>query len=456
MLLGGFGLFELAELRGFAVERCRTIAVNVFIFTEIFYLFNSRSLQHSVFRIGVFTKMGKIMKPIATGIVSFWLLVLPAVQLHAGPYMTESDVASEGGYRMVTLLQGLEHPWAMAWLPNGDMLVTERPGRVRRVRDGRLVDTPIAGVPDVFASGQGGLFDISTHPQFAVNRTLYLTYAHGNVMANRTRVATAFLKGDRLENWRVIFEVNTKKFGNQHFGSRLLWMPDGTLLVSIGDGGNPPIRLEGDWIREQAQNRSSHLGKVLRIRDDGSAPPDNPFAASSDANSLVWTYGHRNIQGMAYDPLRSMVWVSEHGALGGDELNAIRAGENYGWPTVTFSREYHDRSKISPHTTKPGMVDPVLVWMTAIAPSGLTLYTADRFPRWRGDLLAGGLKSQDIRRIDLDADGRVVGQSALRIGQRVRDVRQGPDGLLYVLTDESSGSLIRLEPVEDPLAPASP
>jgi glucose/arabinose dehydrogenase len=254
----------------------------------------------------------------------------------------------------------------------------------------------------------------------------------------------------------VIFEVNTKKFGNQHFGSRLLWMPDGTLLVSIGDGGNPPIRLEGDWIRKQAQNRASHLGKVLRIRDDGSAPSDNPFTASSDANPLVWTYGHRNIQGMAYDPLRSLVWVSEHGALGGDELNAIRSGENFGWPTVTFSREYYDRSKISPHTTKPGMVDPVLVWMTAIAPSGLTLYTADRFPRWRGDLLAGGLKSQDIRRIDLDAAGRVVGQSALRIGQRVRDVRQGPDGLLYVLTDESSGSLIRLEPVEDPQSPASP
>jgi glucose/arabinose dehydrogenase len=396
------------------------------------------------------------MKPVASGIVYFWLLVLPAALLHAEPYLTESDVASEGGYRMVTLLQGLEHPWAMAWLPNGDMLVTERPGRVRRVRNGRLMDTPITGVPDVFASGQGGLLDISIHPQFAVNRRLYLTYAHGNIMVNRTRLASAVLNGDRLENWRVIFEVNARKLGNQHFGSRLLWMPDGTLLASIGDGGNPPIRLAGDWIREQAQNRSSHLGKVLRIRDDGSAPPDNPFSASSDANPLVWSYGHRNIQGMAYDSLRSLVWVSEHGALGGDELNIIRAGKNYGWPTVTFSREYYDGSKISPHTTKPGMVNPELVWMTAIAPSGLTLYTADRFPRWHGDLLAGGLKSQDIRRIDLDADGRVVGQSALRIGQRVRDVRQGPDGLLYVLTDESNGSLIRLEPVEDLQAPASP
>jgi glucose/arabinose dehydrogenase len=163
-------------------------------------------------------------------------------------------------------------------------------------------------------------------------------------MVNRTRLASAVLNGDRLENWRVIFEVNTKKFGNQHFGSRLLWMPDGTLLVSIGDGGNPPIRLAGDWIREQAQKRVSHLGKVLRIRDDGSAPSDNPFTATSDANPLVWSYGHRNIQGMAYDPIRSLVWASEHGALGGDELNIIRTGKNYGWPTVTFSREYYDGS----------------------------------------------------------------------------------------------------------------
>ncbi len=396
------------------------------------------------------------MKPILSFVIIFLSTVIYAPQLPAQPYITHGDVPAERGFRAVSLLQGLEHPWSMAWLPDGDILVTERPGRLRRVRDGRLASSAIAGVPEVFDSGQGGLLDVSLHPRFEANRQVYFTYAHGNTLANRTRVATAVLNGNRLENWRVIFEVATQKIGGQHFGSRLLWLPDGTLLVSIGDGGNPPVRLKGDWIRKQAQNRSSHLGKILRFKDDGSVPSDNPFVNSADAQPTVWSYGHRNIQGLAYDPLRSLVWASEHGSLGGDELNLVQAGRNYGWPAVTYSREYFDGSKISPHTSKPGMVDPKAVWMTAIAPSGLVVYSGERFVRWRGDLFAGGLKSQDIRRIDLDEAGRVIGQSALRIGQRVRDVRQGPDGLLYVLTDESNGSLIRLEPVSDKESPSSP
>jgi len=374
----------------------------------------------------------------------------------AQPYITESDVPAERGFRAVTILRGLEHPWGMAWLPNSDVLVTERPGRLRRVQDSRLASKPIAGVPKVFDSGQGGLLDISLHPRFEENRRLYFTYADGNTLSNRTRVATAVLNGNRLDNWQVIFEVAANKFGRQHFGSRMLWLPDETLLVSIGDGGNPPVRMEGDWIRKQAQNRQSHLGKILRFKDDGSIPADNPFINSADAQPEIWSHGHRNIQGLAFDPLRSMVWASEHGALGGDELNLIQAGRNYGWPTVTFSREYFDGSKISSHTSKPGMVDPVAVWMTAIAPSGLVVYSGTQFEQWRGDLFVGGLKSQDIRRIDLNVASQVVGQSALRIGQRVRDVRQGPDGLLYVLTDESNGSLIRLEPSSDKESPRSP
>ncbi len=396
------------------------------------------------------------MKPLLILIVILFSIVICSHSLLAQPYITQSDVPAERGFRAVALLQGLEHPWGMAWLPNGDIIVTERPGRLRRVQDGRLVSGSIAGVPEVFDSGQGGLLDVSLHPRFEKNRRIYFTYAHGNKIANRTRVATAVLNGNQLKNWQVIFEVATNKFGGQHFGSRLLWLQDETLLVSIGDGGNPPVRLEGDWIRKQAQNRQSHLGKILRLKDDGSVPPDNPFTNSADAQPAIWSYGHRNIQGMAYDPLRSMVWASEHGALGGDELNLIQASKNYGWPTVTFSREYFDGSKISPHTSKPGMVDPVAVWMTAIAPSGLVVYTGKQFEKWRGDLFVGGLKSQDIRRIDLNEAGQVVGQSALRIGQRVRDVRQGPDGLLYVLTDESNGSLIRLEPVSDQESPRSP
>ena len=396
------------------------------------------------------------MKPLLSLIIILFSIVICSHLLLAQPYITESDVPAERGFRAVALVRGLEHPWGMVWLPNGDILITERPGRLRRVRDSQLVSGKIAGVPKVFDSGQGGLLDVSLHPRFEENRQVYFTYAHGNTIANHTRVATAVLNGNRLENWRVIFEVATNKVGGQHFGSRLLWLPDETLLVSIGDGGNPPVRLEGDWIRKQAQNRQSHLGKILRFKDDGSVPPDNPFANSADVQPMIWSYGHRNIQGLAFDPLRSIVWASEHGALGGDELNLIQAGGNYGWPAVTFSREYFDGSKISPYTSKPGMVDPQVVWMTAIAPSGLVVYSSNRFAQWRGDVFVGGLKSQDIRRIDLNEAGQVVGQSALRIGQRVRDVRQGPDGLLYVLTDESNGSLIRLEPVSDKESPRSP
>jgi glucose/arabinose dehydrogenase len=396
------------------------------------------------------------MKPRLAFVMVLFFFVMCSDRLLAQPYITQSDVPAERGFRAVALLGGLEHPWSMVWLPNGDILVTERPGRLRRVRDGRLASGSIAGVPEVFDSGQGGLLDISLHPRFEQNRRVYFTYAYGSTIANRTRVATAVLNSDRLKKWQVIFEVAANKFGGQHFGSRLLWLPDETLLVSIGDGGNPPVRLEGDWIRKQAQNRRSHLGKILRFKDNGSVPPDNPFVNSADLQTTIWSYGHRNIQGLAYDPIRSMVWASEHGALGGDELNLIQAGRNYGWPTVTFSREYFDGSKISPHTSKPGMVDPVAVWMTAIAPSGLVVYSGTQFEQWRGDLFVGGLKSQDIRRIDLNEAGQVVGQSALRIGQRVRDVRQGPDGLLYVLTDESNGSLIRLEPASDKDYPPSP
>jgi glucose/arabinose dehydrogenase len=396
------------------------------------------------------------MRPSWKASVALFFLAIYAESLPAQPRITEGDVAAERGFRAVSLVQGLEHPWGMAWLPDGEMLITERPGRLRRVRDGKLVPEPVAGVPEVFNKGQGGLLDISLHPRFEENRRIYFTYAHGSRLANRTRVATAVLSGKSLENWEVIFEVAASKAGGQHFGSRMLWLPDQTLLVSIGDGGNPPVRLEGDWIRKQAQNRGSHLGKILRIKADGTVPGDNPFTGSTGAEPALWSYGHRNIQGLAYDSLRSMVWASEHGALGGDELNLINAGGNYGWPAVTYSREYFDGSKISPHTSKPGMINPTVVWMTAIAPSGLVVYDGDRFERWRGDVFVGGLKSQDIRRIDLDRSGRVTGQTALRIGERVRDVRQGPDGLLYVLTDESSGRLIRLEPDSEQTMPQSP
>ncbi|MBD1852667.1 PQQ-dependent sugar dehydrogenase [Leptolyngbya sp. FACHB-711] len=349
-------------------------------------------------------------------------------------------------YRQTVVLDGLEHPWSMAWLPDGAMLVTERPGRLRIVRNDVLDPTPIAGVPPVFASGQGGLMEVSLHPQFAQNRFVYLTYSHGNASANQTRVARGVLEGQTLRDVQTIFEAAPQKSSTQHFGSRIQWLPDGTMLVSIGDGGNPPVSLNGDLIRRQAQNLQSRLGKIVRLNDDGSIPANNPFASNANADPAIWSYGHRNIQGLTLNPATGQVWATEHGARGGDELNQMQAGNNYGWPLVTYSREYSG-GEISSERSRPGLIDPKTVWQSGIAPSGLTFYTGDRLSGWKGDLFAGGLVGQAIQRIDLDASGNVVGQQTIAINQRVRDVRQGPDGLLYVLTDESNGQMIRIEPV---------
>ncbi len=348
------------------------------------------------------------------------------------------------GYSLVPVVENLEHPWGMAWLPDGDVLITERPGRLRIVRDGSLDPTPIIGVPSVLSSGQGGLLDIALHPDFEENQLVYLTYAAGDSQNNRTEVARAEFDGSSLQNLETIFTVNRQKYDTQHFGSRLTWLPDGTLLVSIGDGGNPPVELDGDLIRKQAQNLNAYLGKVVRINDDGSIPADNPF--TDQAAPAVWSYGHRNIQGMAYDPIRQQVWVSEHGARGGDELNQVRAGENYGWPLVSHSREYSTGQPVAPTQSQPGMVDPKIVWPMTVAPSGLEVYTGEVFSDWQGNLFAGGLRTGSIHRIAVDESGSATELGMIEVNQRVRDVRQGPDGLLYVLTDESAGQLLRIEP----------
>ncbi|MDB9527293.1 PQQ-dependent sugar dehydrogenase [Oscillatoria sp. CS-180] len=363
----------------------------------------------------------------------------------------QADSTNDGtnpDFQNVTVLDNLEHPWGIVWLPDGSMLITERPGRVRIAREDVLDPTPIAGVPDLFAENQGGLLDIALHPRFVENRLVYFTYSHGTNDANRTRIARATFDGSTLNNWNVIFEVSQPKPRGQHFGSRLVWLPDGTLLASIGDGGNPPIELNGELIRQQAQNIGSHFGKVLRLNDDGSVPSDNPFVADANAEPEVWSYGHRNIQGLAFNSLTNQVWATEHGSRGGDEVNRVSAGENYGWPVATHSREYSG-GLISPEQSLPGMIDPKVIWTPSIAPSGLAIYTGDRFPEWQGDLFAGGLVSQDIRRIEIDESGNVVNEESIAIGQRVRDVRQGPDGLLYVLTDEPNGQLIRLTPISE-------
>ncbi len=330
-----------------------------------------------------------------------------------------SNVAAAGDFREVKVIDGLEHPWSIAWLPDGAMLITERAGRLRIVRNGVLDPTPIAGVPKVLAVNQGGLMDVSLHPRFAENRQVYLTYSHGTEEANRTRVARATFDGKALRNLQVIFEPSQTKSGGQHFGSRIVWLPDGTMLVAIGDGGNPPTQLDGDLIRKQAQNLRSRLGKIVRLNDDGSIPKDNPFVRSKGADPAIWSYGHRNIQGLTFDPATKRVWATEHGSRGGDELNQALSGKNYGWPVVTHSEEYTG-GEISSEKSRPGMVDPKVVWTPAIAPSGLAFYSGDKFWQWKGDLFAGGLVSQDVRRIDLDAKGNVVNQQSINIGQRVR------------------------------------
>lgn len=351
--------------------------------------------------------------------------------------------ATDTRYRVVPVLSGLNHPWSMAWLPNGEMLITERPGRLRRVQGSILQPAPVAGVPEVLALGQGGLLDISLHPRFSEIPWVYLTYAQGTGEANRTVVARATWDGQRLTDGRELLRVSQTKSGTQHFGSRLAWLPDETLLISIGDGGNPPTELAGQLIRLQAQNLRSHLGKVLRINADGTVPQDNPLGAK--ASPEIWSWGHRNIQGLTVDTQTGQVWATEHGSRGGDEVNRLQAGRNYGWPLATHSREYSG-GEISPHRSLAGMVDPVWVWPETVAPSGLAVYRGDKFPQWQGQLLAGGLISRLVHRFQVDDQGQVTEVGRINIGERVRDVRVGSDGLIYVLTDAPNGQLLRIEP----------
>jgi glucose/arabinose dehydrogenase len=241
-------------------------------------------------------------------------------------------------WEQTTVVENLEHPWGLAWLPDGTMLITERPGRLRIVRDGVLDPTPVSGLPEMFAVGQGGLLDIAIHPRFEENSWIYFTYSQGTESANSVAVGRGQLRGNSLENVEEIFQASPLKSGGQHFGSRLVWLPDDTLLVAIGDGGNPPLEVDGELSRLQAQNRESHLGTIVRLNEDGSIPSDNPWQGDADSDPAIWSYGHRNIQGLAIDSQRGVVWSTEHGSRGGDELNRIAGGENYGWPFVTHSQ----------------------------------------------------------------------------------------------------------------------
>jgi glucose/arabinose dehydrogenase len=341
-------------------------------------------------------------------------------------------------FRVVDVATGLANPWSLAFLPGGDMLVTERPGRLRRIRAGALEKAPIAGVPKVAARGQGGLLDVAVHPDFASNGLVYLSYSADGPGGAGTEVMRAKLSGDRLEEGKVIFRVNPKTRGDAHYGSRFLFAPDGNLFVAFGDRYT---------YRDRAQNVSDHLGTIVRIKDDGAVPDDNPFRGREGALPEIFSYGHRNTQGLALRPGTSQIWQHEHGPRGGDEVNILKAGANYGWPKVTFGIDY-DGSVISRHTAMAGMEPPVLHWTPSIAPSGMAFYDGDKFPAWKGDLFVGALALTHLRRVRLEGD-KVAEQEVLlpSLDERIRDVRSGPDGFLYLVTDDPrSGRVLRLEP----------
>jgi glucose/arabinose dehydrogenase len=339
-----------------------------------------------------------------------------------------------------TVASGLEHPWGLAFLPDGRILVTERPGRLRIVGpDGRL-SPPLTGVPEVAARGQGGLLDVAIDPGFSENRFVYLSFSDpGEGGTSGTAVARGRLGEARLENVEVIYRQQPKVRSGGHFGSRLVFSRDGKLFVTQGDR-------QSSSFRRQAQDLSSGIGKIVRINPDGSIPRDNPFVGRGDARPEIWSYGHRNIQAAALHPETGQLWTVEHGAQGGDELNHPEAGKNYGWPTITYGVDYGGGS-IGEGTQRAGMEQPVYYWDPVIAPSGMAFYTADRYPEWKGSVFVGSLTPGALVRLTID-NGRVTREERYlgQLDARIRDVQQGPDGLLYLLTDSDNGQLLRVVP----------
>lgn len=350
----------------------------------------------------------------------------------------------EHDYRVVTVADGLIRPWSMAWLPNGDMLITERPGRLRIVRDGSLLPDPVPGVPDVFAQGQGGLFDVLPHPDFASNNVLFISYAKPVEGGSTTSVLRGTFENDTFTPGKEIFLAESQ--GRGHYGARLAFHPDGTLFVTVGDRQVPP---SGDLEAHPAQDPSNHHGTTNRINEDGSVPSDNPFVNDPDIRPEIWAWGHRNAQGLVIDMESGAVWQTEHGPQGGDELNLVTAGENYGWPVVGYGVNYRSGLAIHKGTMDESMADPSHVWVPSIGASGLMLYTGDAFPRWRGDIFAGGLALEQLARLVMDGE-TVHREETLVYGMgRIRDVRQGPDGLIYLAIDHRDAeptSVLRLEP----------
>lgn len=350
-------------------------------------------------------------------------------------------VTSSSAFEVTVLTNALEFPWAVEPLANGDLLVTEKPGRLRIVSANGTVGEPITGVPAVAAKGQGGLLDVALSPTFDSDRTIYLSFSEPREGGNGTSVASAVLSADRrsLSDVRVILRTLPTYDGDKHFGSRLAFGPDGKLYITVGERSDTPMR-------RYVQRLDSHLGKIMRINPDGTVPDDNPFVGQEGALPEIWTLGHRNVQSAGFDD-RGRLWELEHGPRGGDELNLVERGKNYGWPEVTYGIEYSGRPVPNAVTARDGIEQPVYYWDPVIAPSGFQFYTGDAFPEWKGNIFVGGMKDKFLVRLVMQND-RVVGEEHLLAdrGQRVRDVRQGPDGALYVVTDQAKGELWKIAP----------
>jgi aldose sugar dehydrogenase len=361
-------------------------------------------------------------------------LVTIALLFMAQPGLAEDRTidTETGRLKVETVAKGLVHPWGLAFLPDGRMLVTERPGRLRIVARDGTISPPLSGIPEVFAAGQGGLLDVALDPSFATNRLVYLTYAEPGEGGASTAVARGRLEADGLADVHVIFRQLPKVSGDLQFGSRLAFSPDGTLFVTLGER----------FKFEPAQDLSNDLGKIVRINPDGSVPADNPFVGTKDARPEIWSYGHRNSEGVAIHPKTGKLWENEFGPMGGDELNIPKAGANYGWPEVSWGKHYDGRSIPEP-PTRPDLADAIYHWNPVISPSGMTFYTADAIPGWRDNLLIGGLSSAAIIRLTLDGEV-VTAEERIPMGARIRDVAQAPDGSVYALTDEEDGKILRL------------
>jgi len=391
-------------------------------------------LQIAIIASGVLSRRRR-----ARGLIASWMAA-SLVLASATPSPAQTFPSSTGNIILETVAKGLDHPWALAFLPDGRLLVTERPGRMRIVANEGKISPAIAGVPKVFASGQGGLHDVILDRDYADNHTIYFCYAEPAGGGGRTALARARLLDEgmsRLDDVAVILHQEGPLSSGNHFGCRIVQTPDNNLFLTLGDHFTT---------RNQAQNLANHLGKIVRIRPDGSVPPDNPFVGKQGAKPEIWSFGHRNPQGLALHPVTGKLWEHEHGPRGGDEVNIIEKGKNYGWPVIGYGIDYNG-AKIHESTHKEGMEQPIWYWVPSIAPSGMAFYSANLFPSWRGNLFVGALAGQMLVRLELDGE-KVRKEERLlqQLPERIRDVRQGPDGALWLATDSSGGRILRLRP----------